>query len=487
MPEKKKELNEYKAWELLNLLKKGETTGREITDSVFKKIEAGKKINGYISTFKEEAINAASEVDKKYKNKEITAKQYIAGIPIAVKDNICYKGHRTTCASKILENFESPYNAFVIKKILEHNGIITGKCNMDEFAMGSSTETSFFGPTLNPNNTDYIPGGSSGGSAAVVADNQAILALGSDTGGSIRQPAAFCGVVGIKPTYGLVSRYGLVAFASSLDQIGGFANDVKDIALLMNVIVGHDKKDSTSVKMDHTDYYKDLEKLPLKGIKIGLPKEYYIEGVDKEVKDRIEDVIKLLEKEGAVVEKMSLPHTQYAVADYYIIAPAEASANLSRYDGVRYGRRAGSDKLIDMYFKSRGEGFGDEVKRRILIGTYSLSSGYYDAYYLKAQKVRTLIKQDFDKAFKKYDCVITPISPTTVFKLGEKVNDPLQMYLSDIFTLSANLAGIPGISIPAGIDSKGLPIGLQILCKHFDEKKMLQISYNVEQIIGDGA
>ncbi len=477
------ELNEYKAWELLDLLIKGKTSSKEITESVFKKIEAGEKINGYISTFKEYALKQAEEIDKKYKNNEITGKQYIPGIPVAVKDNICFKGYPTTCGSKILENFKPPYNAHVTDKILGHNGIIIGKTNMDEFAMGSSTETSHFGPVLNPHNTECIPGGSSGGSAAVIADNQAILALGSDTGGSVRQPAALCGVVGIKPTYGAVSRYGLVAFASSLDQIGAFAKDVKDTALCMNVIAGHDKKDTTSAKMDYPDYLKDIEKLSLKGIKIGLPKEYYIEGLNPEIKERIEKIIRHLESEGVVVEQTSLPHTDYAVADYYIIAPAEASSNLARYDGVHYGFRSDFDDMINMYFKTRKDGFGDEVKRRILIGTYSLSSGYYDAYYLKALKVRTLIKQDFDKAFKNYDCLITPTYPTTAFKLGEKMNDPLQMYLSDIFTLSANLAGIPGISLPTGKDSKGLPVGLQILGKHFDEKKMLQISYAVEQVI----
>jgi aspartyl-tRNA(Asn)/glutamyl-tRNA(Gln) amidotransferase subunit A len=476
-------LNEYKAWELLDLLNKGETSSKEITEAVFSQIEANSKINGYISTFKEEALKKAEEVDSQYKNNEISSEQHIAGIPIGVKDNICYKDHRTTCASKILENYQPPYNASVINKIVDNKGIITGKCNMDEFAMGSSTENSYFGPTLNPVNTECIPGGSSGGSAAVVADHQAILSLGSDTGGSIRQPAALCGVVGIKPTYGAVSRFGLVAFASSLDQIGGFANDVKDTGILMNVITGHDKKDSTSYKLDHPDYYKEIDQLSLKGLKIGLPKEYFIEGLDKEIKERLDAIIKQMEKEGAILEEMSLPHTEYAIADYYIIAPAEASSNLSRYDGVKYGYRAETDDLISMYFQSRDKGFGDEVKRRILIGTYALSSGYYDAYYLKALKVRTLIKQDFDKAFEKYDAIFTPTTPTTAFKLGAKVDDPLQMYLFDIFTISANLAGIPGISIPAGSDSNQLPIGVQLLGKHFDEKKLLQMSYSLEQII----
>ncbi len=477
------ELNEYKAWELVDLLKKGEISSRDIADSVFKKIESGKDINGYISILKESALIKADEIDKLYKDKKISDNEAIAGIPVAVKDNICIKDVKTTCGSKILADYKSPYDAFVIKKIEEHKGVIIGKTNMDEFAMGSSTETSFFGPTLNPNNKECIPGGSSGGSASVVADDQAVLSLGSDTGGSIRQPAALCGVVGMKPTYGLVSRYGLVAFASSLDQIGGFSKDVKDMGLLMNVISGYDKKDSTSVDRESVDYYKNIDKFSLKDIKIGLPKEYYIDGVSKEISDKIDGIIKTLKNECALIEDTTLPHTEYAIADYYIIAPSEASSNLARYDGVKYGYRSKEDNLIDMYFKTRGEGFGDEVKRRILIGTYALSSGYYDAYYLKAQKVRTLIKQDFENVFKDYDCLLTPTTPTTAFKIGEKADDPLQMYLFDIFTLSANLSGIPGISIPIGKDSKGLPIGLQLLGKHFDEKRLLQIAYAIEQII----
>lgn len=477
------ELHEYKAWELLDLLKKREIKSRDITDSVLKRIDARKEINCYISILKEYAQKEASLIDEQYKKGEISDNEIIAGIPIAVKDNICFKGYPATCGSKILENFKPPYNAFVVNKIFQNKGIIVGKTNMDEFAMGSSTETSYFGPTLNPHNTEYIPGGSSGGSAAVIADNQAILSLGSDTGGSIRQPAAICGVVGMKPTYGLVSRYGLIAFASSLDQIGGFTKDVKDMGLLMNVIAGYDNKDSTSVKTDRIDYYKDIEKLSLKGIKIGLPREYYSKGVDKEINDRMEAVIKVLAKEGAILNGTSLPHTEYAVADYYIIAPSEASSNLARYDGVKYGFRSPADDLKEMYFKTRGKGFGDEVKRRILIGTYALSSGYYDAYYLKALKVRTLIKQDFDKGFNDWDCLLTPTSPSTAFKLGEKMDDPLQMYLSDVFTISANLAGIPGISIPAGCDSKGLPIGIQLLGNHFNEKKLLQIAYAIQQAI----
>ncbi|MDD5067258.1 MAG: Asp-tRNA(Asn)/Glu-tRNA(Gln) amidotransferase subunit GatA [bacterium] len=483
------EWNQYKAWELIGFLAKKEVSSREITESVLKRIEERKQINAYISVLKESALQAAAQTDEQYRTGQIDKKHLIAGIPIAVKDNICYKNNRTTCGSRILEQFIPPYNAFVINRILEHRGIIIGKTNMDEFAMGSSTETSFFGPTLNPADTGCIPGGSSGGSAAAVADSQAILGLGSDTGGSIRQPASLCGCVGMKPTYGLVSRFGLVAFASSLDQIGGFTRDVKDMSLLLNVIAGHDKKDSTSVDRPVPDYFSGIGQLNIKGIKIGIPREYFIEGMDKEIKERIEKVIKLLEKEGAIIEETSLPHTEYAVADYYIIAPAEASSNLARYDGVKYGYRSKSEEsannLIQMYFNTRKDGFGPEVKRRILLGTYSLSSGYYDAYYLKALKVRTLIKQDFEKAFKKFDVLLTPTSPTPAFRIGEKIKDPLQMYLSDIFTISTNMAGIPGISLPAGNNSKGLPVGVQLMAGPFEEKKLLQISYALEQIIKD--
>ncbi len=481
------ELNTFKAWELLELLKQKKTSSYEITNTLFTWIEKRKKINAYITLLKERALEDANQIDKKYKNNEVTPNQIMAGIPIAIKDNLCLQNYPTTCGSKILEHFKPPYNAFVVNKINEYGGVIIGKTNMDEFAMGSSTETSYFGPTLNPHNLECIPGGSSGGSAAAVADDQTILSLGSDTGGSIRQPAALCGVVGMKPTYGLVSRYGLIAFASSLDQIGGFSKDVKDMGLLLNVIAGHDSKDSTSVKIEKQDYYSDIEKIDLKKIKIGIPKEYFIEGMDKEVKERIEHVVKLLGKKNVIIENISLPHTEYAVADYYIIAPSEASSNLARYDGVKYGYRSDSEEskndLLQMYNNTRREGFGSEVKRRILLGTYSLSSGYYDAYYIKAQKVRTLIKQDFEQAFKKCDCILTPTSPTPAFKIGEKMNDPLQMYLSDIFTISANLAGIPGLSIPAGKNSKALPIGIQLLAKHFDEKRLLQIAYAIEKII----
>jgi aspartyl-tRNA(Asn)/glutamyl-tRNA(Gln) amidotransferase subunit A len=411
----------------------------------------------------------------------------LAGIPILIKDNINIKGTRTTCSSKILNDFVSPYDATVVKKIRSADAIFIGKSNMDEFAMGSSTETSHFSVTKNPWDIARIPGGSSGGSAAAVAAGQAVLSIGSDTGGSIRQPASLCGVVGLKPTYGRVSRYGLVAFASSLDQIGPITKDTTDAALLMNVISGYDDNDSTSVNLPVPDYTKALIN-NVRNIKIGIPKEYFSQGLDNDVKTAVMEAVKLLKSMGAQVKELSLPHTEYAVAAYYIIAPSEASSNLARYDGVKYGYRANEEgegvSLIDVYERTRGEGFGQEVKRRIMLGTYSLSSGYYDAYYLKAQKVRTLIKQDFDKAFGEVDVIITPTAPTTAFKIGEKTEDPLKMYLSDIYTISANLAGIPGISIPCGFDKEGLPIGLQLLAKPFGEETIFRTAYSYEQNTG---
>jgi aspartyl-tRNA(Asn)/glutamyl-tRNA(Gln) amidotransferase subunit A len=388
-------------------------------------------------------------------------------------------GTRTTCSSKILENYISPYDAAVISKLKAEGAVFVGKTNLDEFAMGSSTENSAFQTTRNPWNTDCIPGGSSGGSAAAVAARMAPLALGSDTGGSIRQPAACCGVLGLKPTYGRVSRYGLVAFASSLDQIGPFAKNAGDCALLLSAISGYDDKDSTSVNTDVPDYAAAMKK-DIKGLRIGLPKEYFIKGVDPQVENAVRNAVKVLEGLGAIVEEISLPHTEYATAVYYIIAPSEASANLARYDGVKYGFRAGSSNLLEEYEKTRGKGFGAEVKRRIMLGTYALSAGYYDAYYGKAQRVRTLIKNDFDSAFAKVDAIITPTAPTPAFRIGAKSADPLQMYLSDIFTISCNLAGLPGISIPCGFSKEGLPIGLQILGKPFGEEDILRISYNYE-------
>jgi len=415
------------------------------------------KLNSFVTLMKEEALRQARLVDEKIKKKEKLPP--LAGIPIAIKDNMCIDGVLTTCCSRILENFKSPYDATVITELKENDLVFIGKTNMDEFAMGSSTENSAFKITRNPWDLKTIPGGSSGGSAAAIASDEAILTLGSDTGGSIRQPASLCGVVGLKPTYGRVSRYGLVAFASSLDQIGPITKDVTDCALLMNVISGHDERDSTSCDYPVPDYTKSLIN-DIKKVKIGVPKEYFVKGMDEEVEKSVKEAIKLLEKLGAKIEEVSLPHTEYAVAVYYLIATAEASTNLARYDGVRFGYRAKSQNLDEMYQNTRKEGFGEEAKMKILLGTYVFS--HYD-HYLKAQRVRTLIKEDFDKIFKKFDCLITPTSPTPAFKIGEKTDDPLKMYLSDIFTIPANLAGIPGISIPCGFTKKGLPIGLQIL------------------------
>ena len=409
----------------------------------------------------------------------------LAGIPVAIKDNICVKGELTTCASKILRGFKPPYDATVIEKLKAAGAILFGKTNMDEFAFGSSCENSSYFPTRNPWDTQRIPGGSSGGSAAAVAADEAVMAIGSDTGGSIRQPAALCGVVGLKPTYGRVSRYGLIAFASSLDQIGPITKDVRDSALLMNVIAGYDERDSTSVNIPAPDFTKSLVN-DIKGLKIGVPTEYFIKGIDPEVKKAMDESIKILRDLGAVCEEVSLPHTEYAVSVYYLVATAEASSNLARFDGVRYGYRSRglvnkASTMIDMVELTRGEGFGAEPKRRIILGTFALSSGYYDAYYLKAQKVRSLIKNDFDGVFKNFDCIITPTSPTAAFKIGEKLNDPLSMYLSDIFTISANLAGIPAISIPCGFTKQGLPIGMQILAKPFDEETIFRVAYTYEQ------
>lgn len=405
----------------------------------------------------------------------------LAGIPVLLKDNICVKDEDTTCASKILKGFKPPYDAAVVKRLKAEGAILIGKANMDEFAFGSSCETSCYGPTKNPWDMTRIPGGSSGGSAAAVAADETILALGSDTGGSIRQPAALCGVVGLKPTYGRVSRYGLIAFASSLDQIGPITKDVTDAALLLGVIAGYDEMDSTSVDLPVPDYAKSLVK-DIKGLRIGVPKEYFVKGLDKEVESSVKKAVDVMKALGAKIIDISLPHTEYALSAYYIIAPAEASSNLARFDGVQYALRAKDPKdLIDMYIQTRSEGFGNEAKRRILLGTYCLSSGYYDAYYLKAQKVRTKIKEDFEKVFESCDLIVTPTSPTPAFKMGERADDLLAMYLSDVYTIPANLAGLPGISIPCGFSKEGLPIGLQILAKAFDEETMFRAAYTFEQ------
>ena len=452
----------------------------EIVKSYYNRIkEIDPKVRAYITTLEEDALKKAEEVDSKRKNGEKVSK--LAGIPIGIKDNICITGVKTTCSSKMLENFVSPYDASIIENMKKEDMIFLGKLNMDEFAMGSSTEHSEFFKTHNPWDLDRIPGGSSGGSAAAVAADLAPWTVGSDTGGSIRQPASLCGVVGLKPTYGLVSRYGLVAFASSLDQIGPITKDVTDSALLLNVISGHDEKDSTSENVEKQDYVKAL-KNDVKGLKIGVPKEYIGEGVNEEVRNAILEVAKKYEELGATVEECSFSEGQYATAVYYIIADAEASSNLGRFDGIRYGYRSEkADSMEDIFINSRSEGFGPEVKRRILLGTYVLSSGYYDAYYKKAQRVRTVIKKAYDKLFEKYDLLLTPTSPTTAFKFGEKMDNPLEMYLADICTVPVNIGAVPAISVPCTLDGKGLPIGFQLIANTFEEEKMLRAAYTYEQ------
>jgi aspartyl-tRNA(Asn)/glutamyl-tRNA(Gln) amidotransferase subunit A len=460
-------------------LRKREFSSLELTEAVFQRIAASDdKIHAYLTIVRDAALEQARQADERLK--QDSGISPLLGIPIAVKDNFLTCGLRTTCASKILGEFIPPYDAATVQKLRAAGAVITGKTNLDEFAMGSSVENSAFFPTRNPWNLERIPGGSSGGSAAAVASDQCIAALGTDTGGSIRQPAAFCGVVGLKPTYGRVSRYGIVAFASSMDQVGPMTKDVRDSALLLEAIAGPDPADSTSVNRAVPRYASSLTE-PVKGLRLGIPKEYFVAGMQPEVERAVRTAIVKLEKSGAVIEEISLPHTEYAVAVYYVVATAEASSNLARYDGMRYGHRADAKDLIETYRISRDEGFGAEVKRRIMLGTYALSAGYYDAYYLKAQKVRTLIKRDFDEAFKRCDVIVTPTTPTTAFKLGEKTQDPLQMYLSDIYTISINLAGLPALSLPCGFDSEGMPIGLQIIGKPFDESTIFRVAYNYEQ------
>ncbi|WP_456465326.1 Asp-tRNA(Asn)/Glu-tRNA(Gln) amidotransferase subunit GatA [Desulfurobacterium sp.] len=469
--------------ELSNLIAKKEIKPSELTEELLKRIEATEeKLNAYI-TINEKALEEAKEKDEELVKLSEDEIPDLFGIPLSIKDNINVEGQKMTCASKMLKDFVAPYDATVIKKLREKGAIFAGKNNLDEFAMGSSTETSYFGVTHNPWDLERVPGGSSGGSAAAVAARSAIASLGSDTGGSIRQPCSLCGVVGMKPTYGRVSRYGLTAFASSLDQIGPITKNVEDNAFLLSLIAGIDAKDATSAKLPVPDYTKALDN-DIKGLKAGLPKEYFIEGIEPEVKEKIMEAVKHLESLGVEIEEISLPHTSYAVETYYIIAPAEASSNLGRFDGVRYTYRAENyTDLVDMYCKTRAEGFGNEVKRRIMIGTYTLSAGYYDAYYLKAQKVRTLIYQDFQKAFEKVNFIVTPVSPTTAFKIGEKVGDPIKMYLSDIFTIALNLAGLPGLSMPCGFDSKGLPVGVQLIGKAFDEETLYAVGYKLEKAL----
>jgi aspartyl-tRNA(Asn)/glutamyl-tRNA(Gln) amidotransferase subunit A len=463
--------------ELRAKLRAGEVSAREVTEAVLERISAvDEKIQGYLWLNPEEARRQAEALDQAGACRDGRA---LAGIPVAIKDVINVAGQPCTCASKILQGYVAPYDATVTRRLREAGAVLLGRTNMDEFAMGSSTENSAWGVTRNPWDLERVPGGSSGGSAAVVAADEAVAALGSDTGGSIRQPAALCGCVGLKPTYGLVSRYGLVAFASSLDQIGPFTKDVTDAAILLGVIAGHDERDSTSVPRAVPDYRAALSR-EVRGLRIGLPKEYFIPGMDREVEATVRAAVAVLEKQGAEIVEVSLPHTEYAVAVYYLIATAEASANLARFDGMRYGLRVRGEDVVETYGRTRGQGFGAEVKRRIMLGTYALSAGYYDAYYVRAQKVRTLIRRDFEEAFRRCDVIATPTTPEVAFQAGQKSGDPLQMYLSDIFTISCNLAGNCGISVPCGF-VRGLPVGLQILGPAFGEEEVLRVAHAYEQ------
>jgi aspartyl-tRNA(Asn)/glutamyl-tRNA(Gln) amidotransferase subunit A len=466
--------------ELLKRLDRGDLQSQEVTAAYLEAIAANdSKVNAFLHVDRDRALAQARAIDERRRHGERVGK--LGGLPVAIKDVICAQGEPATCASRILNSFVPPFDAHVIRRLRDADAVLIGRTNMDEFAMGSSTENSAFKTSRNPWDLERTPGGSSGGSAAAVAAGMAPLALGSDTGGSIRQPAGFCGVVGMKPTYGRVSRFGLVAYASSLDQIGPFASDVAGAALLLEAIAGHDRRDSTSVDSPVPEYSRTVEE-PLTGLKIGIAREHFVSGLDREVEKAIRTALDVYRSLGAEVQEISLPHSKYAVAVYYIVAPCEASSNLARYDGVHYGHRAAHfDNMIDMYCASRGEGFGTEVKRRIMLGTYSLSAGYYDAYYLKALKVRRLIRNDFDEAFRTVDVIACPVAPTPAFKIGELVNDPLAMYLSDIYTISANLAGLPGISIPAGFSSNNLPIGLQLLGEPFEEERLLRAARMFER------
>lgn len=457
-------------------IKSGELKCVDAVNAVFSAIEkTDDKINAYITLNKEAALKRAEEVQKLIDSGELTSP--LAGVPFSIKDNICTKGLKTTCASKILGDFAPIYNATVIEKLEQNGAIIIGKLNMDEFAMGSTSETSYYGTTKNPWDLSRVPGGSSGGSAASVAAKEAVVALGSDTGGSIRQPAAYCGVTGFKPTYGTVSRYGLIAYASSLDQIGPVARDVADCAAVMDVISGKDDLDGTSLDVNKTNYLNSLDG-NIKGMKIGLPRQCFDNGIDEDVKNNILEMAEKLKELGAIVEEIEMPFLEFVIPAYYIIASAEASSNLSRFDGVKYGFRAENyDGVVDLYNTTRSEGFGDEVKKRILLGTFVLSSGYYDAYYRKALKVKSIIKKNFDEIFSNYDAIISPAAPTTAPKLGESLSDPLQMYLSDIYTVSVNLAGLPGLSVPCGMDKNGMPVGAQIIGAALDDIKVLNIGY----------
>ncbi|MRH44575.1 Asp-tRNA(Asn)/Glu-tRNA(Gln) amidotransferase subunit GatA [Aquibacillus halophilus] len=472
-------LFDYTLKELQDKLHKKEITVSDLVSESYNRI---KEVDGQVKAFLTLNEEAAKSKAKELDEGQSTSNSFLYGIPLGVKDNIVTKGLRTTCGSQFLSNFEDPlYNATVVQKLQSENTVTIGKLNMDEFAMGSSNENSSYFTTRNPWNTDYVPGGSSGGSAAAVAAKEVFFSLGSDTGGSIRQPAAFCGVVGLKPTYGLVSRFGLVAFASSLDQIGPVTRTVEDNAHLLQAIVGHDEMDTTSANVEIPNYSDALSQ-DVKGLKIAVPSEYLQEGVAPEVREAVLNALEVYKDLGATWEEVSLPHSKYAVAAYYLLSSSEASANLARFDGVRYGVRSEkAENMLDMYKLSRSEGFGDEVKRRIMLGTFALSSGYYDAYYKKAQKVRTLIKNDFDKVFEDYDVIVGPTTPTPAFKVGEKIDDPLTMYANDILTIPVNLAGVPGMSIPCGFSSEGLPIGLQLIGKHFDESTLYRAAYAFEQ------
>ena len=469
---------------LAKAIKAGETTAVEAMEAVIAQIEKSEKdLNCYVTFDKEAALASAKEAQAKIEAGELTGP--LAGVPFAIKDNMCTKGVLTTCSSKILENFIPQFDSEAVKRLTDAGAVIIGKTNMDEFAMGSTTETSAYGPTKNPRNTEHVPGGSSGGSAAAVAANECFAALGSDTGGSIRQPASYCGVVGMKPTYGTVSRYGLIAYGSSLDQIGPLCKDVTDCATIMEVIAAHDPKDSTSVEREDTDFTSALVD-DVKGLRIGIPRDYFGEGLDPEVKEAVLNAAKVLESKGAVVEEFDLSLVEYAIPTYYTIAAAEASSNLERFDGVKYGYRASDyEGLHNMYKKTRSEGFGPEVKRRIMLGSFVLSSGYYDAYYLKALRVKAMIKKAFDEAFSKYDLILGPVAPTTAPKLGSSLSDPIKMYLGDIYTISVNLAGLPGISVPCGKDSKGLPIGVQMIGDCFKEKNLIRAADSYEQARGE--
>lgn len=476
------ELCDRSAAELARMLRAGETTSVEITRSVLQRIdEREAELNAYITVEREGALRQAQEADERLRSGRRTP--LLNGIPVAVKDILCTRGIRTTCASKILHNFKATYDATAVRRVMDEGAVLIGKTNLDEFGMGSSTENSFFGATRNPVDSRFVAGGSSGGSAAAVAAGEAVLALGTDTGGSIRLPSAFCGCVGIKPTYGRVSRFGLIAYASSLDQVGALGRSVEDTALLLNAIGGHDPQDTTSAALPAPDFTAGLGR-GVDGLRIGLPREYFVEGLDPRIRESVLGAAALLEKNGARIVDVSLPHARYAISAYYLIATAEASSNLARYDGVKYGFRSEEETdLLGMYAATRSQGFGSEVKRRIMLGTYVLSAGYYDAYYRKAQEARTLIKQDFDAAFREVDCMLAPVSPCLPFKLGEKLDDPLQMYLVDIYTVSLNLSGLPGMSIPCG-RVEGLPVGLQIIGKAFDEASILRVGHACETLLG---